>query len=182
MTFALASYGPRGDIEPCAAVGLELLRRGHEVRMAVPSNLVGFVESVGLAAVPYGPNFVELMAPDFFREAWKVQNPITLLRKAMEPVTKPWPEVSTALASLADGADLLLTGIPYQEVVANVAEYYRIPFAALHTYPQRVNGYVVPIPPLPLTLPPPLVRSGMAVADWVYWGITKRAGGGQHRG
>ena len=55
MKFALAAYGLRGDVEPCAAVGLELLRRGHEVRMAVPPNLVGFVESVGLAAVAYGP-------------------------------------------------------------------------------------------------------------------------------
>jgi UDP:flavonoid glycosyltransferase YjiC (YdhE family) len=181
MKFALASYGTRGDIEPCAAVGLELLRRGHEVRLAAPSNLVGFVESVGLAAVPYGPDFVELMEPEFFRKAWRVQNPITLLRKAMDPVTKPWAEVSTTLVSLADGADLLLTGIPYQEVVANVAEYYRIPFAALHTYPQRVNGYVVPIPPLPLTLPSPLVRSGMTVADWVYWRITKRAEDAQRR-
>jgi UDP:flavonoid glycosyltransferase YjiC (YdhE family) len=181
MKFALASYGTRGDIEPCAAVGVELLRRGHEVRMAAPSNLVGFVESVGLSAVPYGPNFVELMEPEIFRKAWRVQNPITLLRKAMDPVTKPWGEVSTTLVSLADGADLLLTGIPYQEVVANVAEYYDIPFAALHTYPQRVNGYVVPIPPLPLTLPSPLVRSGMTVADWVYWRITKQAEDAQRR-
>src|ERR1700739_311514 len=92
MKFALASYGTRGDIEPCAAVGLELQRRGHEVRIAVPSNLVGFGESAGLAAVPYGPNFVELMEPDVFRKAWRVQNPITLLRKAIEPVTKPWQE------------------------------------------------------------------------------------------
>ncbi len=175
MKFALASYGTRGDIEPCAAVGVELLRRGHEVRMAVPSNLVGFVESVGLAAVPYGPNFVELMEPDLFRKAWQVQNPITLLRKAIDPVTKPWQEVSAALMSLADGAELVLTGIPYQEVVANVAEYYDIPFASLHTFPQRANGYVVSIPPLPFALPPSLLRSGMTVADWVYWRLTKRA-------
>ena len=181
MKFALASYGTRGDIEPCAAVGLELLRRGHEVRIAVPSNLVGFAESVGLAAVPYGPNFVELMEPDIFRKAWKVQNPITLLRKAMEPVTKPWAEVSAALTSLADGTDLLLTGIPYQEVVANVAEYYDIPLATLHTFPQRVNGYVVPIPPLPVNVPSPLMRSGMTVAEWVYWRVTKRAEDAQRR-
>ena len=181
MKFALASYGTRGDIEPCAAVGLELLRRGHEVRIAVPSNLVGFAESVGLAAVPYGPNFVELMEPDIFRKAWKVQNPITLLRKAMEPVTKPWAEVSAALTSLAEGADLLLTGIPYQEVVANVAEYYDIPLATLHTFPQRVNGYVVPIPPLPLNVPSPLMRSGMTVAEWAYWRVTKRAEDAQRR-
>ena len=181
MKFALASHGTRGDIEPCAAVGLELLRRGHEVGMAVPRNLVGFVESAGLTAVAYGPDFVELMDPDFFRNSWKIQNPITLLRKAMEPVTQGWAETSTVLTSLADGADLLLTGIPYQEVAANVAEYYDIPFAALQTFPQRVNGYVIPIPPSPLTLPSPLIRSGMTVASWLYWRMTKRAEDAQRR-
>ena len=44
MKFVLASWGSRGDIEPCAAVGRELLRRGHDVRMAVPPELIGFVE------------------------------------------------------------------------------------------------------------------------------------------
>jgi UDP:flavonoid glycosyltransferase YjiC (YdhE family) len=181
MKFALASHGTRGDIEPCAAVGLELARRGHEVRMAVPANLVGFVESSGLAAVAYGPDFVELMDPGLFRNAWKIQNPIALLRKAMEPVTRGWAETSSVLTSLADGSDLLLTGIPYQEVAANVAEYYDIPFAALHTFPQRVNGYVIPIPPLPLTVPSPLIRSGMTVASWVYWRLTKQAEDAQRR-
>ena len=54
MKFALAAHGTRGDIEPCAAVGAELLRRGHEVRMAAPPNLLDFVKSAGLVAVPYG--------------------------------------------------------------------------------------------------------------------------------
>src|ERR1700756_3066787 len=53
MKFVLASYGTRGDVEPCAAIGRELLRRGHDVRMAVPRDLVGFVESAGLTAVAY---------------------------------------------------------------------------------------------------------------------------------
>ncbi|MGZ4583092.1 MAG: glycosyltransferase [Mycobacterium sp.] len=181
MKFALASHGTRGDIEPCAAVGLELLRRGHDVRLAVPSNLVSFVQSVGLPAVSYGPDFTELMEPEFFRNAWKVQNPVTLLRKAMEPVTKPWPEIAAVLTSLADGADLLLTGIPHQEVGANVAEHYKIPLAALHTFPQRVNGYIVPVPPLPITVPPLLIRSGMTFANWVYWRMTKSVEDAQRR-
>ena len=54
MKFVLACHGTRGDVEPCAAVGRELLRRGHQVRMAVPPDLVGFAESAGLAAVAYG--------------------------------------------------------------------------------------------------------------------------------
>jgi hypothetical protein len=54
VKFVLASHGSRGDVEPSLVVGRELLRRGHEVRMAVPPNLVGFAESAGLAAVAYG--------------------------------------------------------------------------------------------------------------------------------
>lgn len=50
MKFAMALHGTRSDVEPCA-VGLELVRRRHEPRMAVPPNLVGFVESAGLTAV-----------------------------------------------------------------------------------------------------------------------------------
>ena len=53
MKFALASWGVRGDIEPCRC-RRELLRRGHEVRMAVQPDQVGFVEAAGLAAVAYG--------------------------------------------------------------------------------------------------------------------------------
>jgi UDP:flavonoid glycosyltransferase YjiC (YdhE family) len=40
MKFVLASYGGRGDVEPAVVVGRELLRRGHEVCMAVPPNLL----------------------------------------------------------------------------------------------------------------------------------------------
>ena len=54
MKFVLASYGGRGDVEPAVVVGRELLRRGHDVRMAVPPNLVGFAEAAGLSAVAYG--------------------------------------------------------------------------------------------------------------------------------
>jgi len=49
MKLVLASYGTRGDVEPCVVVGRELLRRGHDVRMAVPPDLVGFAEGAGLA-------------------------------------------------------------------------------------------------------------------------------------
>jgi vancomycin aglycone glucosyltransferase len=56
MKFVVAGYESRGDVEPCVAVGRELLRRGHDVRMAVPPNMLGLIESAGLAAVPFGPD------------------------------------------------------------------------------------------------------------------------------
>ena len=64
MKFVLAFYGTRGDVEPGVAVGRELLRRGHNVRMAVPPDLVGFAESAGLAAVAYGPGHAGVAGSD----------------------------------------------------------------------------------------------------------------------
>jgi UDP:flavonoid glycosyltransferase YjiC (YdhE family) len=175
MIFALAAHGTRGDVEPCAAVGLELLRRGHEVRMAVPPNLVGFVESAGLTAVAYGSDSQKQLDEDFVRNFWKIQNPIALVRVGAEYLTRGWTEMSRKLTSLADGADLILTGALYEAVAANVAEYYGIPMAAFHCFPLRANGRLFPI------LPPPLVRSTMSAIWWLHWRMTKRAEDAQRR-
>jgi UDP:flavonoid glycosyltransferase YjiC (YdhE family) len=75
MKFVVAGYGSRGDVEPCVAVGRELLRRGHDVRMAVPPNMLGLVESAGLAAVAYGPD--SQAAEGFRHHLSKIQNPIS---------------------------------------------------------------------------------------------------------
>jgi vancomycin aglycone glucosyltransferase len=141
MKVVLAGYGSRGDVEPCAAVGRELLRRGHDVRMAVPPNMLGFVESAGLAAVAYGPDSREAMDPatDLVRNvATKTKNPISMLPEIIEHVSQVKAEKSTTLTSLADGADLLLAGFNEQGLAANVAEYYGIPLVGLHFFPERV--------------------------------------------
>ncbi|UXA04215.1 glycosyltransferase [Mycobacterium sp. SMC-2] len=181
MKFALACYGTRGDIEPSAAVGRELLRRGHEVRMAVPPELVGFVESVGLAAVPYGPElqefldeeFLRNMWTEFLRNVWKVRDPIRLMLRVWEPIIRHWGEVSTTLISLAEGADLLSTGLNFEQPAANVAEYYDIPLATMHHFPMRANGQLVP------SVPAPVMRSTMTAVEWLFWRATKKVDNAQ---
>ncbi|MEB3982833.1 glycosyltransferase [Mycobacterium sp. 663a-19] len=127
MKFVLATLGSRGDVEPYAAVGRELQRRGHGVCLGVPPSYLGFVESVGLAAVPHGENLV--------RKFGMMPNPISVMWEIVRDVTQFWPEVATALTSLADGADLLLVDPSQQGLAANVGEYYDIPLATLHFYP-----------------------------------------------
>jgi hypothetical protein len=63
-----------------------------------------------------------------------------LWRELWELITQNWRELSTPLTSLADGADLLCTGLVFEEVAANVAEYHDIPLATLHYFPIRANG------------------------------------------
>ena len=178
MKFVLACYGTRGDIEPCAAVGRELLRRGHEVRVTVPPELVGFVESAGLAAVPYGPEVQSFWDAeflrnsnwtDFFRRFWTIRGPIKIVRDAVEPLIRHWGEMGTTLKSLGDGADLLFTGLLYRDAVANVAEYYDIPMATLHHFPLGANSLAVRI------LPAPIVRIAVRLMEWLAWRLTKKA-------
>jgi UDP:flavonoid glycosyltransferase YjiC (YdhE family) len=150
MKFVLAAYGSRGDVEPFAAVGRELLRRGHDVCMAVPPNMLGFVESAGLAAVAYGPEPAAFQSDslkwffgpdlpgqgngDFVRNT-NSQNPLGAMIEVMEHVARAWAEWGTTLMTLANGADLVLTGKGEQGLAANVAEYYDIPLATLHFFP-----------------------------------------------
>ncbi|MGO9152568.1 glycosyltransferase [Mycobacterium sp.] len=182
MKFALACWGSRGDVEPPVAVGRELQRRGHDVCIAVPPFLVGFAEAAGPAAVAYGPDLlVNLVSRQryywmcFFRTPWRIRELIRLWRETWEPYTQCREEMSTTLTSLADGADLLLTGMNFEGVAANVAEYYDIPLATLHLFPVRANGQLLP------SLLAPLCRSAMTVFWWLSWRLSKKVEDAQRR-
>jgi UDP:flavonoid glycosyltransferase YjiC (YdhE family) len=141
MKFVVAGYGSRGDVEPCAAAALELVRRGHDVRMAVPPNMLGFIESAGLAGVAYGPDSREEMnqASDLVGNLLpKMKNPLSVVPEVVEHVSQVKAEKGATLTALANGADLVLAGFNEQGLAANVAEYYGIPVVALHLFPERI--------------------------------------------
>ena len=158
---------------PASLSAVSLLRRGHDVRMAVPPDLVGFAEAAGLAAVAYGPDLNGHGRKDlstnllryFPHRVWRIKDLDRMWRENWELSTQCWSEMSKTLMSLADGADLLLTGLIFEDGAANVAEYYDIPLATLHYFPLRANGQLLPF------LPAPLGRSAMTVFGWLSFGL-----------
>jgi UDP:flavonoid glycosyltransferase YjiC (YdhE family) len=181
MKLVLACWGSRGDVEPCVAVGRELRRRGHDVRMAVPPNLVGFAEAAGLTAVAFGPDTQAILDAHrnfwtcLFRSPWRIQDLIRSRREVGEPILQCWEEMGTTLTSLADGTDLLITAVNFEDAAANVAEYYDIPLATLHYFPLRANGQLLPF------LPAPLGRSAVTAFWWLGWRGTKKVEDAQRR-
>ncbi|OBJ02067.1 glycosyl transferase family 1 [Mycobacterium sp. 1482292.6] len=176
MKIALASYGTRGDVEPCTALGRELQRRGHEVGLAVPPNLVPLVESAGLTAAPYGPDQQDgFWDTDFLGNFWNFPAVRRRWREAQELLVQSWAEMSATLISLSEGADLVFTGPGFPGVAANVAEYRDVPLATMHYFPMRPNGQLAP------NLPAPLVRGAMTALDWTQWRVTKKAEDAQRR-
>ena len=176
MKFVLAFYGTRGDVEPGIALGRELMRRGHEVHLAVPPDLMGSVESVGLPATAYGPDTQAWLEDTrdfwgyFFRNFWRVRDVRRYLQESREPGIRAWGEMTSTLTSLADGADLLITGISYEELAFDAAEFCRVPLATVLWFPMRVNGRLLP------KLPAPVLRWVMALYEWLIWrGVRKVA-------
>lgn len=174
MRFALASYGTRGDIEPSVVVGRELQLRGHDVCIAVPPDLVGFAQSAGLSAVPYGAETNAWMdafrkfSTTLFSNFWRVRDISRSGRQIKEVTNQSWAHMSETMKSLAAGADLVLAGQTYQEIAANVAEYHGLPLVTLHHVPMRPNGQVVAI------LPAPASRFAVRVFDWLTWRLSKK--------
>ncbi|HTZ21166.1 MAG TPA: glycosyltransferase [Opitutaceae bacterium] len=181
MKFVLASYGGRGDVEPAVVVARELVRRGHDVRMAVPPNLIGFAEAAGFAAVAYGLDSQAILDAQrnywtcYFGTPWKMKELNRIGRQTHEFAIQCWGEMTTTLASVADGADLLLTGLIFEQPAVNVAERYDIPLAALHFFPVRAHGQLLPF------LPAGLTRAAMTVNDWLLWRTTKTLEDAQRR-
>jgi UDP:flavonoid glycosyltransferase YjiC (YdhE family) len=181
MKFVLATWGSRGDIEPSAAVGRELLRRGHDVCIAVPPDLVGFTEAAGIATVGFGPNSQTILDAHrdfwtcFFRSPWKIRRMIRSRVEIAGPLLAGWQEMSTTLMSMADGADLIFTGINFEDAAANVAEHYDIPLATLHYFPLRPNGQVLTF------LPANVGRSVVQAFWWLSWRVMKKVEDTQRR-
>jgi UDP:flavonoid glycosyltransferase YjiC (YdhE family) len=141
--------------------------------MAVPPDLVGFAEAAGLAAAGFGPNSRSILDAHrdfwtcFFRTPWRVRKLIKARVEIGGPLLRGWREMSTTLMSLADGADLIFTGINFEDAAANVAEYYDIPLATLHYFPLRPNSQVLSF------LPAPLARAAVAAFWWLSWRVMK---------
>ncbi|MEB4212261.1 glycosyltransferase [Mycobacterium sp. 94-17] len=181
MKIVLACYGSRGDVEPCVTVGRELLHRGHDVRMVVPPDLVGFAESAGLSAVGCGVELQDILDAHrnfwagLFRKPWQIRELIRSRREVGKPIMRCWEQMSATLISLSDGADLLFSGLNFEDAAANVAEYHDIPLATLHYFPLRVNGELLPF------LPAPVGRFVMRLFWWVSWRGTKKVEDTQRR-
>ena len=169
LKFVLANWGTRGEVEPFAAVGRELVRRGHDVHLVVAPEMVGFAESAGPKAVAFGPALEEVIDPHqefwnaFFSKPWTARDLNKLLGEFAAPLDRYREQACETLLSLAGGADLLLTGMNYESVASNVTEYCGTTLATLQIFPLRANGYQMPF------LPVPVCRSVMAAGDWLTW-------------
>ena len=160
---------------PASPLAVNCYAEGMKCALPVPPDLVGFVESSGIAAVAYRLDSQTLIEPYvnywtyYHSNFWRNRRELISFRLETQRLgTEALAETSTMLMSLADGADLLLTGVNFEQPAANVAEYHDIPLATMHFSPVRANGQIVP------NVPASLAGPAMSAREWWIWRVGTR--------
>lgn len=139
MRVVLVSNDTRGGIQPYVALGVGLLRAGHDVRVVAPENYAAFISSHGLqfSGLPGdvqgfmdGPEYAAVAKKGFLAAQ------LLMLRKASELI-RHW---MAACLSACDGADLIVAGIGGQPIAEAVAERLRTRFVQAHLQPLTPTG------------------------------------------
>jgi sterol 3beta-glucosyltransferase len=170
MKIALVTHGTRGDAQPFAALGLALMARGHKVTLAVPPNLVSFVETCGVKAGKIAIDSQAFMESDEGRK-WLASGNVSAFMKRMNAISQLHrDELIDDFLRALESADLIVSGVLTEDFAAVVAERYGTPLLALHLAPLRPTSAfpncLVTTRALPFSA---LNRASHALLDSVWW-------------
>jgi len=115
----IAAVGTRGDVQPALALGLELRRLGHAVRLCISPNFVDWATSLGLEALPMG---VEMRMP-----AGKSGAMPTLTPEELRRFRESMPDLITdqfeSIGGAVEGCDVIVGANAHQYAAPSIAEH-----------------------------------------------------------
>ncbi|WP_297624725.1 glycosyltransferase [Nocardia sp.] len=150
MRIAIPLTGTRGDVHPVVALGLELRRRGHDVLIGAPPNLVEFVTAAGLAARPCGPDIQQLYSSEAGQQALAAGNTLRLMQLVAGQMSEYAEQMNNEVIEVCAGAELIVASTVTEDRASSVAEAMGVPLVSLHYFPARSNSAY----PFPGALPP----------------------------
>jgi vancomycin aglycone glucosyltransferase len=116
LQILLSTIGSRGDVQPLAALGRELMRMGHRVRMCVPPDFRQWLEGMGMEVTPVGPELRQ------FAAARPAQPPAMTAEMRRRMAAGTVAMQFEALEQAASGCDVIVAATALQVAVRSVAE------------------------------------------------------------
>jgi vancomycin aglycone glucosyltransferase len=144
MRFLLSTIGSRGDVQPLVALASQLRARGQEVRLCVPPDFQGWIESLGMAVTPIGPELRKAMASSPGAAPPAPPSPERRRQLAEGTVAAQFETIGAA----AQGCDAIVGASALQIAAPSVAEGMGIPYV--------FTAYCPTVLPSPKHAPPPL--------------------------
>ena len=173
MQISMLTCGTRGDTQPLMALGAELRRRGHGIRLAVSPNTMGPPRACGFETLPFGPDSQALMESEEGRR-WLASGNVRAFVKELSAASTASFETSRREAEVAcDSAELIVAGILAEDFADVFAELRGVPLVTLHHAPmRRTSAYPHPLVST-ARLPKPVNALTGAVFDRVWWAGSK---------
>ncbi|WP_330252753.1 glycosyltransferase [Nocardia sp. NBC_00565] len=150
MRIAIPLTGTRGDVQPVVALGLELRRRGHDVLLGAPPNLVEFVTATGLPARACGPDVQQLYSSEAGQRALAAGSTFRLMQLVARQMADYADQMNREVIEVCADADLIVASTVTEDRAASVAEAMGVGLVSLHYFPCRTNSAY----PFPGALPP----------------------------
>lgn len=145
MRILLSTIGSRGDVQPVVALASHLKTLGHEVRVCVPPDFREWIEVLGIAVTPIGP---EVRSSARSRPmGTQPQSPLTLEQRRQMVDASVATQFET-LTSAAQGCDAIVAATALQVAARSVAEKLGIAYV--------FAAYAPVVFPSPHHAPPPL--------------------------
>jgi vancomycin aglycone glucosyltransferase len=153
MRVLLSTIGSRGDVQPLVALALQLKALDHDVRVCVPPDFREWIESLGIAVIPIGPEVRKFAASRATSTAPSTAAPASLTSEQRQQMANA--TVATqfeTIAVAAQGCDIIVAATALQIAARSIAEKMGIPYIFAAYSPTVLPSPHHPPPPLP---PPP---------------------------
>lgn len=169
MRITLLARGTLGDVQPMLVLGAELRRRGHEVVLGAPPNLVEFASRAGFEAYPVGPDSRVLLGSAEGRALLAAGNVKKLMAGFAKVAHDNLELTHQGVLRAAERSDLLIAGVLLAEHASSVAESKHIQLALLHFAPLRRTRAYSAFPVTTRRLPGPLNLMTWTLFERVAW-------------
>ncbi|NYD24682.1 nucleotide disphospho-sugar-binding domain-containing protein [Kineococcus aurantiacus] len=167
MRITILAMGSRGDVQPAAVLGAELVHRGHDVVLATTDDLAHFGEAVGLPVVPFGFDMRAFLRSDQGQEFLRNSDVHEYLAGFVAMKTTHARVMHPAMVRACADADVIVSNTLLLDEASCLAEAGGAAVVALHHAPRRSNSR---FPSFMLTrrrVPRPLNRATHALyARW----------------
>ena len=169
MRITLLARGTRGDVQPMLVLGAELRRRGHDVILGAPPNLVEFATCAGFETYPIGPDSRVFLGSAEGRALLAAGN-VRKLMAGFAKVAHEYLELThQGVLRATERTDLIVAGVLLAEHASSVAESKNIPLALLHFAPLRRTRAYAAFPVTMWRLPGPINLMTWTLFERVAW-------------
>jgi len=121
MRVLLSTIGSRGDVQPLVALAWQLKKLGQEVRLCAPPDFRDWIESLGMAVTPIGPE----LRPTGKANPSAARPTLVQRRQMMEGTVDTQFET---IAAAARGCDAIVGATALQIAAPSIAESMGIPY------------------------------------------------------